>query len=161
MMLDIEGAEDRSVGGAKLLGRTLRFEALLLSFPTQDWQMRILGASVVSQSSGAVPIGTTELTYSGAIGKQAVSDNCLWMDALVLQQFPKQYQRCLLVPSFLHQHIEDFAFVIDGSPQVHSLSTDAHHHLIQAPAARGAGPCSSKIAGNIWPSFRVQQRMVS
>ena len=36
MTLDIEGVIDGSVGGKKPLGRTLRFEALLLSLPAQD-----------------------------------------------------------------------------------------------------------------------------
>jgi hypothetical protein len=46
--------------------------------------MRILGAIVVSQPPEAVTIGAAELTYSGAIGQQAVSDDCLRMDAPVL-----------------------------------------------------------------------------
>jgi len=75
------------------------------------------------------------------------------MDVLVLQQFPEQSQRCLLVPPLVHQHIEDFAFVVDGPPQVHSPSTDPHHHLCQVPTARGSGPCSSKIAGEEPPEL--------
>jgi hypothetical protein len=72
----------------------------------------------------------------------------------VLQQFPGQSQRCLLVPPLVHQHIEDFAFVIDGPPQVHSLPCDRHHHLIQVPRARGAGPCSSKITSKESPELQ-------
>ena len=52
--------------------------------------MRILGAIVVSQPPRAVTLGTTELTYSGAMGQQAVSDDCLRMEALVFQQFPEE-----------------------------------------------------------------------
>ena len=115
--------------------------------------MRIVGAIVVSQPTGAVTVGTAELTYSGAIGQQAVSDDCLRIDALVFQQFPEQSQRCLLVPSFLHQHIEDFAFVTDGPPKIHPLPCDPHHHLIQVPTARGAGPCSLKIASEEPPEL--------
>jgi len=36
MTLDIEGVVDGSLGGKKPLGRTLRFEELLLSFTVQD-----------------------------------------------------------------------------------------------------------------------------
>ncbi|MFN0190444.1 MAG: hypothetical protein ACKVP5_00475 [Aestuariivirga sp.] len=47
------------------------------------------------------------------------------MDTLVLQELPERWQSCLLIPSFLHQQIEDFVFVIDGTPQERSLSTDS------------------------------------
>jgi hypothetical protein len=47
MTLNIEGVVDSGVGGKKPLGRTLRFEQLLLSFTASDLQMRILGAIVV------------------------------------------------------------------------------------------------------------------
>ena len=77
--------------------------------------MRIFGSIVFSQPAGAVTIRTAELARSGAVGSQTVSDDCLRIDTLVLQKLPEQSQCCLLVPPLLHQHIEDFAFVIDGT----------------------------------------------
>ena len=87
MALDIEGILDGGVGGEKPLGRTLRFKPLLFSLTAPDRQMRILGTIVFSQPAGAVTIGTAELARRGAIGRQAVSDDCLRMDALALQRF--------------------------------------------------------------------------
>ena len=43
--------------------------------------------------------------------------------------------------------VEDFAFVIDGAPQEHSLPIDPHHHLLQMPAAGGNGPGFPQVAG--------------
>jgi len=37
-------------------------------------------------------------------------------DPLVLQQSPQQLQRRVLVAALLHQHIEDFALVVDRAP---------------------------------------------
>jgi hypothetical protein len=34
----------------------------------------------------------------------------------------------------LDQHVENLALVIDGTPQIHPLAGDAHHHLVQMPA---------------------------
>jgi hypothetical protein len=144
--LDIEGVVDGGVGREKPLGRTLRFETLLLSLTASDRQMRIFGSIVFSQPAGAVTIGTAEFVCCSAIGCQPVSDDCLRMDALVLQKLPEQSQCCLLVPPLLHQHIEDFAFVIDGTPEIHPLPSNSHHHLVQMPAACGTRPGSSKIA---------------
>lgn len=48
MALDVEGVVDGGVDGKEPLGRTLRFEPLLLSLPPSDRQMGILGAIVVS-----------------------------------------------------------------------------------------------------------------
>ena len=108
--------------------------------------MRILGTIVFSQPTRTVTIGTAELARRGAIGRQAVSDDCLRMDALALQQFPEESQCRPLVSPLLHQHIEDFAFVIDGPPEIHPPPGDPHHHLVQMPAACGGRPGFSKIA---------------
>jgi hypothetical protein len=67
------------------------------------------------------------------------------MDTLALQELPEQFQCCLLVPSFLHQHVEGFAFVIDGAPQEHFLSTDPHNHFVEMPSRSGCRSRLSKI----------------
>ena len=77
----------------------------------------------------------------------------MWMDALALRKFPWQSRCCPLVPPFLRQHIEDFAFIIDDTSQEHSLSTDPHRHFIKMPSACGAGPCSSKNASEEPPEL--------
>ena len=58
------------------------------------------------------------------------------MNTLVLKQFADQFQGGTLIPAFLHQHIQNFAFVIDSTPQKHSLPTNPHHHLVEMPAGR-------------------------
>jgi hypothetical protein len=39
----------------------------------------------------------------------------------------------LIAPS-LNQHVEDLALVVDGTPQIHPLAGDPHHHLVEVPA---------------------------
>jgi hypothetical protein len=38
------------------------------------------------------------------------------------------------VTSTLDQHVEDLALVVDGTPEIHPLAGDPHHHLVQMPA---------------------------
>ena len=38
------------------------------------------------------------------------------------------------VTAALNQHVEDLALVIDGTPEVHPLAGDPHHHLVEVPA---------------------------
>jgi hypothetical protein len=56
----------------------------------------------------------------------------------------------------LDQGIEDLALVIDGAPQIHSPSSDAHDHLVQMPSVARAG--RRAVAE---PNFRTQRRIVS
>ncbi len=39
-----------------------------------------------------------------------------WRPALFLQQSPHQLQRCLGIPLWLHEEIQNLAFIVDGSP---------------------------------------------
>ena len=38
------------------------------------------------------------------------------------------------------QHVEDFALVIDGTPQVHPPAGDPHHHLVEVPSVARTRP---------------------
>jgi hypothetical protein len=38
------------------------------------------------------------------------------------------------VTAALNQNVEDLALVIDGTPEVHPLAGDPHHHLVEVPA---------------------------
>jgi hypothetical protein len=43
----------------------------------------------------------------------------------------------------LDQHVEDLAFVVDGTPEVHPLAGDPNDHLVQVPAIARAGTVPS------------------
>jgi hypothetical protein len=76
------------------------------------------------------------------------------------------------VASALDQHIENLALVIDGTPEIHPLAADAHHHLVQMPAiarptatlaqpSRDRGtelehPSPHRFVGDVEPSFGQQ-----
>ena len=37
------------------------------------------------------------------------------------------------------QHVENLAFVVDGTPEVHPLAGDPNNHLVQVPSIARAG----------------------
>jgi hypothetical protein len=50
----------------------------------------------------------------------------------------------------LNQYVEDLAFVIDGTPQIHPLAGDANDHLIQVPPPARAGPPLPQPSRDHW-----------
>ncbi|MSP44159.1 MAG: hypothetical protein EXR08_12515, partial [Alphaproteobacteria bacterium] len=51
-------------------------------------------------------------------------DHQLKDKAILLEEFTHQFQRRMLIPFRLYQHVEDLAFGIDGPPQVdHAAGT--------------------------------------
>jgi hypothetical protein len=53
--------------------------------------------------------------------------------AIPLHGFSHKFQCGSLVPSFRDEGLQNLTFVIDRSPQVVSLPTDLHEHLVQVP----------------------------
>jgi len=43
-------------------------------------------------------------------------------------------QRRPAVTPALNQHVEHLALMIDGTPEIHPLAADPHHHLVQMPS---------------------------
>jgi hypothetical protein len=44
------------------------------------------------------------------------------------------------------QHVEDLAFMVGGTPEIHPLAGDPHHHLVQVP---GAGTDAAQRVGEV------------
>ena len=53
--------------------------------------------------------------------------------AAFLQDPPEKLQRRGIVPSCRDHRLQDFAFMIDGAPEVAELAIDLHKDLIQVP----------------------------
>ena len=45
-----------------------------------------------------------------------------------------------------HQHVEDLALVVDGTPQIHPLAGDPHHHFVDWGLEISASPCMGRGA---------------
>jgi hypothetical protein len=95
--------------------------------------MRVFRPIVISQSL-LMRTGKPETPERCGVGAQLVGDQQFGRETLLLEQLAHQPQRCPTVAPTRHQHVEDFAFVIDGTPQIHPLAGDPHHHLVKVLA---------------------------
>ena len=69
--------------------------------------------------------------------------------ALFLEKLAHQPQRRPAVAPALDQHVEHLAFVIDGTPEIHPLAGDPHHHLVQMSAV-ACRACSLSLGAAVF-----------
>src|SRR5271163_2311168 len=70
-----------------------------------------------------------------AIRAQVVGDHSIGNEAVFLQELAHQFQRGVLVPFGLDQHVEDLTFRIDSAPEIDHAAGDFQIRLIQMPGA--------------------------
>ena len=85
-------------------------------------------------------LSETKLSKRRAVGQQAIGRDLFRLNGLVAQQAPQQCQRRFRIPSSLNDEVENFAFVIDGAPQIHPSATDPADHFVKMPAWRRRRP---------------------
>ena len=129
MALKIEGVVDRSMHAEEALGGSSRFEPLHLAFSSPHRLMRILGAIVLPEPL-LMKAGQLQLPERRAVGAQLVRYQQFRHKALLSEQLAHQPQRRPAVAATLDQHVEDLAFVVDGTPEVHPLAGDPDNHLV-------------------------------
>ena len=136
------------MGGNKTLGLALGLESLHFSLSSSHRQMRIFDAIIVSQPARSVAILTTQNLHCGLIRSQAIGHDYVRHEALVLEQFPEQFERSSLVAAHLDQDVENFTFLVDGPPHEHPLTTDADHHFVEMPNAGGTSALAANVGGD-------------
>ncbi len=81
-----------------------------------------------------------EVAPGGIIGPELVGDHDPWCPPLSLQQLAHQALCRLGISAALHQHFEDEAVLIDGTPEPLLLAIDGHHTFVEMPfVAQAAG----------------------
>ena len=83
--------------------------------------MRVFGSIVLPQSLLMRAVQSQTQKRAG-VRTQLVGDQQLGSEALLLEQLAHQSQRRPSVAPTLDQHVEDLAFVVDGTPQIHPLT---------------------------------------
>jgi hypothetical protein len=96
--------------------------------------------------------GQPQLPERRAVGAQLVSHQQFRHKPLLSEKLAHQPQCRPTVAAALDQHVEDLAFVVDGTPEIHSLAGDPNDHLVpqrselQYPAPDG-------LVGDVEPSL--------
>ena len=78
---------------------------------------------------------SAEVAERCLVGSETIRHDGIRNEALSLEQFSQQFQRCLPVPSLLDQDIKDLAFLVDGPPHEHPIAANSDDHLVQMPDA--------------------------
>ena len=118
MALQVEGVVDGGMNGQESLGGARRLEPLLLPFALSDRLM---------------PRAQADVSESRRIGSKLVRYNDGRCEPLLLEERAHEFPRRRCVSPSLHQNIENLAFVIDGTPEVHALAADEDDHFVQVP----------------------------
>jgi hypothetical protein len=67
---------------------------------------------------------------------------------LLLEKLAHQPQRRPSVAPALNQHVEDLAFMVDGTLEIHAYTGDPDHHLVQMPSIAWPRPTLAQPSRN-------------
>jgi hypothetical protein len=81
--------------------------------------------------------GEHKMAISATGSTKSHSAHTVWAAAqqfrckpLLSEKLSHQPQRRSGISAALYQHVEDLAFVVNGTPQIHPLPGDADHHFV-------------------------------
>jgi len=149
----VEGVVDGGMDVEKTLRGSRRLEPLHLALASPHDLMGVFSAIVFSEAS-IMRAGEAQLPESRAVGAQLVGDQQLRCEALFLEQLAHQPECRLRIAPALNEHVENFALMVDGAPQVHPLPGDPNDHLVEVPSRARAGAALPQLARDQRTEFR-------
>ena len=87
---------------------------------------------IIQMATDLLAVFVSDLFHCGAIGPKSVGNDGFWSPVSFHRFFQKDKRR-LLVPGLGDVALQDFSFMIDGSPQVVLDAIDLHEDLIEVP----------------------------
>lgn len=115
--------------------------------------MGVLRPIVLPEPTGSMEMTQLELVQGRDVGAQPIRRDELRLHRLISEKASEQLQRGFRIPPALHDEVQNLAFVIDCSPQVHALSADPADHLIEMPARRWGQPTALQSTSNLRPEL--------
>ena len=130
MALKVEGVVKGGMHAEEALSGSSRFEPLHLALASPYRLMRVLRPVVLSK-----PLTRAESSVVSAGMRRHRSAVCRVTSNFGAKPcFLRSLRISRSIPAALHQHVENVAFVIDNTPEIHPLAGDPNNHLIQMPA---------------------------
>ncbi len=153
MALDVECVVDGGVNGQETLGGSGRFETLHLALAPSCRLMRILGPVVCAQ---ALVMASRQSNFGlcRAVRAQLVGHQHIGREALFLEQLPHQFHRCSFFAPSLHKEVENFAFVVNCTPQPELPARNRYGHLVEMPPRRWSRASTAKFSGEQWSELQ-------
>ena len=115
--------------------------------------MRILSPIVCTQAL-VVASRQSQFGLRCGIRTQPVSYQHVRREAVLFEQLAHQFHGCSLVSPWLHQQIENLAFVVDRAPQPEPPARNRHGHLVEMPPRRWPWASMAKLSGEQRPEFQ-------
>ena len=89
-------------------------------------------ATVIQVPAGFAAVRVSNFAHCGTIRAKPIGHHNL-RTAIPFHGFSHEFQCGSLIARLRDEGLQDFAFMVDGTPKVVSLPTDFHKHLIQMP----------------------------
>src|SRR5260370_9730409 len=109
--------------------------------------MRFL-RSIVLPPTTLMVLLDPKFASGGAIRSQVIGDQLIGNETVFLQQLSHEFQRGMLVPFRLGEHIEDLTLGIHRAPQVDHAAIDFEIDFIQVPTRVGLGSAFTQVRGD-------------
>lgn len=87
---------------------------------------------VVGPTSDLLLVGVSKLLHRRTVGAQTIRRDRVGL-SVALERLLHKGERCLLITRFCNVALEDFAFLIDRSPEVYHLAVELHVQLVEVP----------------------------
>jgi hypothetical protein len=115
--------------------------------------MGVLRAIVLPQAL-LMTARQAQVPDSSSVGAELVGREQFRREALFLEELAHEAEGRMLVAPALNQHIENLALMIDGAPQVHPLSGNPDHHLVEVPAIARAWAAPPQLSCDPQPELQ-------
>ena len=91
----------------------------------------LIGA-IVQVTTGFLAVCISDFTHCGPIRAKSVSHHDLRI-AISPHRFSHKFQCRGPIPALRDEGLQDFAFMVDGPPQIMGLPTDLYEHFAEMP----------------------------
>jgi hypothetical protein len=115
--------------------------------------MGIFGAIVLPQSL-LMTAAQLEVPEGRAVGAKLVGREQFRRETLLPEELAHQPEYSPLVAAALNQHVENLAFVVDGTPQVHPFASNPDYHLVEVPSVARAWAAPPQLSCDPGPEFQ-------
>ena len=134
--LEIEDVVDGAMGGDEALGLALRLETLHFALASTDREMGVLNPVVFAQSARLVTALALQHLQCGGVRSEAVGNECVGNEALVLEKFSERFQGRRLVAALLYHHFFEVPDAVDPGASFANVSRNRGTELVR-PTANG------------------------
>ncbi len=114
--------------------------------------------AVVLPTRLVVPDRQAQISDRSRVGSELVGDENTWSAAAFLQELAHETKRSALVAPALDENVEDLAMLVDGAPQIHSLSADRDEHLIEMPQRMSRAAMPAQPVRDLGSKLRDPER---